>query len=72
MTIQTLKRSQLDHKYNMSYYYEKSVINVYFCFLIRSLGINTYNCYLNYSIKICFGKENKIDKENHKNHPSTA
>ena len=46
MTIQTLNRLQLDHKYNMSYYYEKSVINVYFCFLIRYLGINNYNCYL--------------------------
>ena len=43
MTIQTLNRSQLDHKYNMSYYYEKSVNNVFFCFLIRYLGINTYN-----------------------------
>ena len=46
MTIQTLNKSQLAQKYNMSYYYEKSVINVYFCFIIRYLGINTYNCYL--------------------------
>ena len=48
MTSQTLNRSQLDHKYNMSYYYEKGVINVYFSFSIRYLGINTYNCYLSF------------------------
>ena len=36
MTIQTLNRSQLAHKYDMSYYYEKSVINVYFCFNLLS------------------------------------
>ena len=48
MMIQTLNGSQLAHKYNMSYYYEKSVINVYFCFIIRYLGINTYICYLSF------------------------
>ena len=48
MTIQTLNRIQLAHKYIMSHDYEKIFMNVYFCFIIRYLGINTYNCYLSF------------------------